>query len=188
MALQASPRATRILRGRPSSLLLFAALPLRRGRRRRTRLAHNPARRWSSHWMKRSVARKRTSPNFAAARGEAKATALDRSIARAALLPNAVYHNQFLYTQGNGQGVTIASGWYPDCRRRPYSLRTMRCTSTPARRPSPRRSGLKGVADVRLADATAARAAAEYEIARRGLVATVVGLYFSLTASEHKVP
>jgi outer membrane protein TolC len=47
--------------------------------------------------------------------------------------------------------------------------------------------GLKGVADVRLADATAARAAAEYEVARRGLVATVVGLYYSLTASEHKV-
>src|SRR5258708_3408060 len=54
-------------------------------------------------------------PNFAAARAEAKATALDRSISRAALLPNAVYHNQFLYTQGNGQGVTIA----PDGTRTP---------------------------------------------------------------------
>src|SRR3954453_15004188 len=41
-------------------------------------------------------------PNFAIARAEAKATALDRSIARAALLPNAVYLNQFLYTQGIG--------------------------------------------------------------------------------------
>jgi outer membrane protein TolC len=40
---------------------------------------------------------------------------------------------------------------------------------------------------LRLADATAARAAAEYEVARRGLVATVVGLYYGLTASEHKV-
>src|ERR1700709_1650642 len=42
-------------------------------------------------------------PNFAIALGEAKATALDRSIAPAALRPNAVHHNQFLYTQGNGQ-------------------------------------------------------------------------------------
>ena len=47
--------------------------------------------------------------------------------------------------------------------------------------------GLKGIADMRLADATAARAAAEYEVARRGLVATVVGLYYMLSANEHKV-
>jgi outer membrane protein TolC len=125
-------------------------------------------------------------PNFVIARGEAKAIALDRSIARAALLPNAVYHNQFLYTQGNGQGVTIA----PDGTQTPAPpifiannavheyLSQAVVTET---------IGLKPIADVRLADAAAARAAAEYEIARRGLVATVVGLYYSLIASEHKV-
>ena len=41
-------------------------------------------------------------PNFAAAAANARVAALDHSIARAALLPNATYHNQVLYTQPNG--------------------------------------------------------------------------------------
>jgi hypothetical protein len=39
---------------------------------------------------------------FAAAAANAKVAALDHSEARAALLPNALYHNQYLYTQPNG--------------------------------------------------------------------------------------
>jgi outer membrane protein TolC len=123
-------------------------------------------------------------PNFAIALGEAKATALDRSIARAALLPNAVYHNQFLYTQGVGASGTTAAGGVPTPVIFIANNAVHEYTSQAAVTET---IGLKGVADVRLADATAARAAAEYEIARRGLVATVVGLYYSLTASEHKV-
>src|SRR3954469_20268218 len=123
-------------------------------------------------------------PNFAIALGEAKAAALDRSIARAALLPNAVYHNQFLYTQGVGASGTTAAGGVPTpvifIANNAVHEYTSQAAVTEA-------IGLKGVADVRLASATAARAAAEYEIARRGLVATVVGLYYSVTASEHKV-
>jgi outer membrane protein TolC len=125
-------------------------------------------------------------PNFAAAQAEAKATALDRSIARAALLPNAVYHNQFLYTQGNGQGATIAA----DGTRTPAPpifIANNAVHEYTSQAAVTETIGLKGVADVRLANATAARAAAEYEIARRGLVATVVGFYYSLTASERKV-
>ena len=125
-------------------------------------------------------------PNFATALAEAKATALDRSIARAALLPDAVYHNQFLYTQGNGQGVTVA----PDGTRTPAPpifIANNAVHEYTSQAAVTETIGLKGVADVRLANATAARAAAEYEIARRGLVATVVGLYYNLTASEHKV-
>jgi outer membrane protein len=125
-------------------------------------------------------------PNFVIARGEAKAIALDRSIARAALLPNAVYHNQFLYTQGNGQGVTIA----PDGTQTPAPpifIANNAVHEYMSQAVVTETIGLKPIADVRLADATAARAAAEYEIARRGLVATVVGLYYSLIASEHKM-
>jgi len=125
-------------------------------------------------------------PNFAIARAEAKATALDRSIARAALLPNAVYHNQVLYTQGNGQGVTIA----PDGTRTPAPpifIANNAVHEYMSQAVVTETIGLKGVADMRLADATAARAAAEYEVARRGLVATVVGLYYMLSANEHKV-
>ena len=53
-------------------------------------------------------------PNFAAVRGEAKAAALDRSIARAALLPNAVSHNQFLYTQGTAGTVSVDGTQTPE--------------------------------------------------------------------------
>ena len=123
-------------------------------------------------------------PNFATARGEAKATALDRSIARAALLPNAVYHNQFLYTQGVGTTGTTPSGGVPT----PVIFIANNAVHEYISQAAVTETiGLKGVADVRLADATAARAAAEYEIARRGLVATVVGFYYNLTASQHKV-
>ena len=123
-------------------------------------------------------------PNFATAQAEAKATALDRSIARAALLPNATYLNQFLYTQGIGATGTTASGGVPTPVRFIANNAVHEYVSQAAVTET---IGLKGVADVRLANATAARAAAEYEIARRGLVATVVSFYYNLTASEHKV-
>lgn len=122
-------------------------------------------------------------PNFAIARAEAKATALDRSIARAALLPNAVYHNQYLYTQGTA-GTVPADGGQTAA---PIFIANNAVHEYTSQAAVTETIGLKGVADVRLANATAARAAAEYEIARRGLVATVVGLYYNLTASEHKV-
>ena len=38
-------------------------------------------------------------PSFAAAAAQSRIASLDRSIAHAALLPTAVYHNQFIYTQ-----------------------------------------------------------------------------------------
>jgi outer membrane protein TolC len=123
-------------------------------------------------------------PNFATAQAEAKATALDRSIARAALLPNATYLNQFLYTQGIGATGTTAAGGVPTPVRFIANNAVHEYVSQAAVTET---IGLKGVADVRLANATAARAAAEYEIARRGLVATVVAFYYNLTASEHKV-
>jgi outer membrane protein TolC len=125
-------------------------------------------------------------PNFATARAEAKATGLDRSISRAALLPGAVYHNQFLYTQGNGIGTTkAADGTLTPAP--PIFIANNAVHEYTSQAAVTETIGLKPVADVRLADATAARAAAEYEVARRGLVATVVGLYYMLSANEHKV-
>jgi outer membrane protein TolC len=41
-------------------------------------------------------------PSFAAALAASRVSSLDRSIARSALLPTAVYHNQYVYTQSNG--------------------------------------------------------------------------------------
>lgn len=124
-------------------------------------------------------------PNFAAALGEAKATALDRSISRAALLPNAVYHNQFLYTQGTGATTPVVAG--STTTPAPIFIANNAVHEYISQAAVTESIGLAGFANVRLADATAARAAAEYEVARRGLVATVVGLYYSLSAAEHKV-
>ena len=124
-------------------------------------------------------------PNFAAARAEAKATALDRSISRAALLPDAVYHNQYLYTQGTGGGGTLLAG--STQTPAPIFIANNAVHEYTSQAAVTETVGLKGVADVRLADATAARTAAEYEVARRGLVATLVNLYYTLSANEHKV-
>ena len=41
-------------------------------------------------------------PSYASALADSRSAALDRSIARAALLPSLTYHNQALYTQPNG--------------------------------------------------------------------------------------
>jgi outer membrane protein TolC len=122
-------------------------------------------------------------PNFAAARAEAKATALDRSISRAALLPNAVYHNQYLYTQGTIGTVPVDGNQTTS----PIFIANNAVHEYTSQAAVTETIGLKGIADVRLADATSARAAAEYEVARRGLVATVVSLYYMLSADEHKV-
>ena len=42
-------------------------------------------------------------PTFAGARGDQQSAAIDRYLAKSALLPSVVYHNQVLYTQPNGQ-------------------------------------------------------------------------------------
>ena len=126
----------------------------------------------------------KSEPNYAVIRAEARATALDRSIARAALLPGAVYHNQYLYTQSSGNGSTITSAgnqvspviFIANNSVHEYVSQAA-LTET---------IGLKGLADLQLASATAARAAAELEIARRGLVSAVVGLYFGVSAAEQK--
>ncbi|HSU18153.1 MAG TPA: hypothetical protein VLI45_00290, partial [Acidobacteriaceae bacterium] len=46
-------------------------------------------------------------PAFAAAAAESRALALERTDAKAALLPTAIYHNQVIYTQPNGTSNRI---------------------------------------------------------------------------------
>ncbi|MDQ1693703.1 MAG: outer membrane protein, partial [Acidobacteriaceae bacterium] len=97
-------------------------------------------------------------PNFAMARADAKVAGLDRSIARAALLPNAIYHNQYLYTQGAGatatltsSGTTIPSVVFIANNAVHEYVSQVSLTET---------LGLKSIADVRLTNAVAAQAAA----------------------------
>jgi outer membrane protein TolC len=106
---------------------------------------------------------------------------LDRSIARAALLPSVDYHNQFLYTQPNGE-VTQVGG-----QSAPRFIANNAVHEYTSQGTVNETLGLQGIAGVQRASAASARAAAELEVARRGLVSAVVGLYFGALASERKL-
>ena len=120
-------------------------------------------------------------PAFAASVAESKAAQLDRSIARAALLPSVDYHNQFLYTQPNGE-VTQVGG-----QAAPRFIANNAVHEYTSQGTVNETLGLQGIAGVQRASAASAWAAAELEVARRGLVSAVVGLYFGALASERKL-
>ena len=123
-------------------------------------------------------------PNYASTRAESQAAAADRYIAKTALLPSVVYHNQGLYTQPNGHansagqvGSQPAPIFIANNAVREYASQAVVNESL----------GLAGAAAVRRADAAAARAAAELEIGRRGLVAAVSGLFYGSMAADNKL-
>jgi len=128
-------------------------------------------------------------PGFAAAVAANRVSALDVSIARSALLPSAVYHNQYVYTQPNGStsngstdhpalnGTTSAPRFIANNAVHEYASQGV-VTET---------IGLNQITAVSRASAAAAIATAELEIARRGLVATVVGLFYGSLAADRKV-
>jgi len=125
-------------------------------------------------------------PAFASALADSRVAGLDKSIARAGLLPNARYLSQGIYTQPNGiyseTGEGVPSAPNPrfvanDARPREYIAQGIVEETL----------SLGAMAVLRRADAAAAVAAAELEIARRGLVATVTGLYYGLSAADHKL-
>jgi outer membrane protein TolC len=121
-------------------------------------------------------------PTYAAAVANSKVSSLDRSIARNGLLPGIVYHNQYSYTQGTGlharsaasapSQVFIANNAVHEYASQASVNETL---------------GLAGLAGVRRADAASAVAAAELEVARRGLVAAVTSLFYGSLAADHKL-
>lgn len=127
-------------------------------------------------------------PVFAAAIAQSKSAALGRSIAKANLLPNVVYHNQYLYTQPNGDySASTSSGGTLTSQPSPIFIANNTVHEYMSQAVVNETIGLKQLADVRLANATAAQAAAELEVARRGLVTAVVNLYYSALASDSKL-
>jgi outer membrane protein TolC len=136
--------------------------------------------------LEQAIARAMTNePAFAAAKAERQALALERTDARAALLPKVTYHNEAIYTNPNGVpasriGQTAgapAPAFIANNAVREYVSQGVFSETL----------GLGQVGAIRLADANAARADAELEIARRGLVTTVVTLYLGLRAGSDKV-
>src|ERR1700760_1961013 len=125
-------------------------------------------------------------PAFAAALAENKVASLDRSIARAALLPSAVYHNQILYTQPNGQENQAGQG--VGSQPSPRFIANNAVREYASQGIVNETIGLAQIAEVKRVDAASAFAQAQLEVARRGLVATVVSLYSaSLAADQNRV-
>ena len=124
-------------------------------------------------------------PLFAVAAARNRTTQLERQDARAALLPTASYHNQFLFTQSNkSQAITTQGG---TSQSLPVFIANNAVHEYYSQGVVNEAVGLAQIGAVRLADANAAIVAAEFEIVRRGLVATVVSLYYSVSASGEKV-
>src|SRR5215472_828277 len=123
-------------------------------------------------------------PVFAAASAERRATSLDRSIATATLLPSVVYHNQVLYTQPNG---LTNQGGQTGSQAAPIFIANNAVHEYASQASINETIGMRQVADVKAATAGAARAAAELEVARRGLVAAVVNLYYGVSNTQRRV-
>ena len=125
-------------------------------------------------------------PAFALVRAQSRVAALDKSIAKSALLPGVTYHNQYLYTQPSGEFTQTGTGGTA-AQPTPRFIANNTVHEYMSQAVVNELIGLKQVADIRLADATSAQAAAELEVARRGLVVTVVGLYYGALASDSKL-
>lgn len=123
--------------------------------------------------------------NYAAAVAAGRSAALDRNIAYGNLLPNAVYHNQGLYTQPNGQ--TNQAGQGVTSQPAPRFIANNAVREYASQLSINETLGLSNIAEVRKTQALAAQAAAEQEIARRGLVAAVVSLFYELLAADHRL-
>lgn len=116
-----------------------------------------------------------SSTAFVASNTDAQVAQSERTIARSALLPNLVYHNQYLYTQGTGvpNGIRfIANNAVHEYVSQGSVTETI---------------GGAALADYRRSTAEAAAARARLEVARRGLVVTVVGNYYGVFAADAKL-
>jgi outer membrane protein TolC len=124
-------------------------------------------------------------PSFAAAVAESRVASLQRRDAQAGLLPSVTAHNQYLYTESNHTKSSASQGG--SNQSPPVFIANNTVHEYVSQGAVNETIGLAGVAAVRLANANAARARAELEIARRGLVSTVVQLYYNVRAGSEKL-
>lgn len=149
-----------------------------------------------------AIARAQTSePNFAAARAASKTAALDRSIARAALLPNVTYQNQFLYTQPNhcpatnricaantGAGTTGTGTSASNSVSTPVRFIANNTVHEYISQGAVTETvGAAQFNALSRASAASSIAKAELEIARRGLVVTVANLFYTAATAAGRV-
>ena len=139
-----------------------------------------------------AIARARANePTFAAAVAASKNAALDQSIARAALLPNVVYNNQYLYTESNHcpddkqdlRGATRVSAHTAPVR----FIANNSVHEYVSQASVTETIGAQQVNAVSRASAALAVAMAEREVAQRGLVASVAGLFYASSTADRRV-
>ncbi len=123
-------------------------------------------------------------PAFVAAAAERRALLLERRDARAAFLPKAIYHAQALYTEPNGRDDRIGQ---TANQPSPVFLANNSVREYANQGVLGETVGLAQIGAIRLADANAALATAELEVARRGLVATVVNLFYGVGAGADRL-
>lgn len=122
-------------------------------------------------------------PAFAASAAAQKTSVIDSYLAKAALLPTVTYHNQALFTQSNG---VHSAGSPAGLQSGPIFIANNAVHEYVSQASINETIGLKQISDAKVASANAARASAEMEISRRGLVAAVVSLYYLVADSETK--
>ncbi len=123
-------------------------------------------------------------PAFASASAASQTAALDRSIARAALLPSVVYHNSYLYTQPNGATSQFGAA---GTQAAPKFIANNAVHEYVSQGVVNETVGVAQLTAVARASATAAIAQANLEIARRGLTATVITLFYGTTTAQRKL-
>jgi outer membrane protein TolC len=121
--------------------------------------------------------------DYNAALTESGVAIADQAIARAAVLPNVVYHNQYLYTQGTGHFFASTTGTPAP----PRFIANNAVHEYVSQGVANENIGVAAVANLRHATAAVAVANAKLEIARRGLVVTVATYYFTLLATDKKL-
>jgi outer membrane protein TolC len=134
-----------------------------------------------------AIARARSNePVFAAAAAASRNAALDRSIARSALLPSVEYHNQYLYTQPvvGPSGVGMGS---PAISSNPRFIANNAVHEYMSQGQVNETIGAQQINALGHASAALSVAMAELEVAQRGLVASVAGLFYTASASGRKV-
>ena len=148
----------------------------------------SPARDAHGLTIEDAIARaKANEPAFASAVAANKIAALDHSLARAALLPSLVYHNQYLYTEPAHGPTQSANASASTTTSAPRFIANNAVHEYTSQGVVSETFGLQQVTALAHASAAASVASAELEIARRGLVVTVVGLYYGSLAADHKV-
>lgn len=114
---------------------------------------------------------------YSLANADVRITQSEHTIARSAMLPNVVYHNQYLYTQGTGRPATAPIKFIANNAVHEYVSQGS-VTET---------IGGIAYAGLKRTEAEAAAARARFEVARRGLVFTVVGNYYGVFAAEARL-